>query len=183
MQHLQRPEVAIGAQEDSIIFALIERAQFAHNARVYQPGAVPVPSYRPDGEQHSLLEVVLREMEQLHGRYRRYTSPDEQAFYPDDLPPLVLQPIQYQQVRPLQGQGWSWQTTWSRLVKLSGLTRPNGQAGIPSRETAPAPAAAPLAQAAAAPMCPPRRPAPAACAAAPPVPAQVLVHPVTDLSE
>ena len=29
---------------------------------------------------------------------RRYTSPDEQAFYPNEVPPLVLPPIQYAQV-------------------------------------------------------------------------------------
>ena len=31
----------------------------------------------------------------MHGRIRRYTSPDEHAFFPKDLPPLVLPPIQY----------------------------------------------------------------------------------------
>lgn len=30
-------------QEDTIIFALIERAQFAANSPVYQSGAMPVP--------------------------------------------------------------------------------------------------------------------------------------------
>ena len=33
----------------------------------------------------------------MHGRIRRYTSPDEHAFFPRDLPPLVLPPIQYSQ--------------------------------------------------------------------------------------
>jgi len=31
----------------------------------------------------------------VHGRVRRYTSPDEHAFYPADLPPLVLPPLAY----------------------------------------------------------------------------------------
>lgn len=35
---------------------------------------------------------------QVHGRIRRYTSPDEYAFFPEDLPPLVLPPITYEQV-------------------------------------------------------------------------------------
>lgn len=85
-------------QEDTIIFSLIERAQFQRNSAVYEAGAVPVPGYRPDGEQYSLLEYMLRETEQLHGKIRRYTSPDEHAFYPGDLPPLVLPPIQYPSV-------------------------------------------------------------------------------------
>jgi hypothetical protein len=92
-------------QEDTIIFNLIERAQFARNDAVYAPGAVPVPPLTPSAAaatasppapaQCSLLEYVLRETEKLHGSVRRYTSPDEHAFYPDDLPPLVLPPIDY----------------------------------------------------------------------------------------
>ncbi|KAF8062651.1 CM1 [Scenedesmus sp. PABB004] len=82
-------------QEDSIIFTLIERAQFARNAAVYEPGGVQVPAYGCDGTRLSLLEYLLRETEALHGKVRRYTSPDEHAFFPDDLPPLVLPPLEY----------------------------------------------------------------------------------------
>lgn len=35
---------------------------------------------------------------QVHGRIRRYTSPDENAFFPEELPPLVLPPITYDEV-------------------------------------------------------------------------------------
>ncbi|KAL4451201.1 hypothetical protein ABPG77_009273 [Micractinium sp. CCAP 211/92] len=84
--------------EDTIIFALIERAQFARNDAVYQPEAIPVPGFRPDGRRYSLFEYLLRETEQVHGRIRRYTSPDEYPFFPEDLPPLVLPPITYEQV-------------------------------------------------------------------------------------
>ncbi|KAL4422928.1 hypothetical protein ABPG75_009125 [Micractinium tetrahymenae] len=84
--------------EDTIIFSLIERAQFARNDAVYQPDAIPVPGLRPDGRRYSLFEYLLRETEQVHGRIRRYTSPDEYAFFPGDLPPLVLPPITYEQV-------------------------------------------------------------------------------------
>lgn len=79
-------------QEDTIIFSLIERAQFSRNAPVYQPSAVSLPGG------HSLLEFMLRETEQVHGKARRYTSPEEQAFYPQDLPPIVLPPIAYPEV-------------------------------------------------------------------------------------
>ena len=54
--------------------------------------------YAEDGKQYSLLEYLLRETEQMHGRIRRYTSPDEHAFFARDLPPLVLPPIQYPEV-------------------------------------------------------------------------------------
>ncbi|GIL64746.1 hypothetical protein Vafri_18627 [Volvox africanus] len=85
-------------QEDTIIFNFIERAQFARNVPVYTPDAIPVPGFNRCGRRYSLLEYVLRETEQLHGSVRRYTSPDEQAFFPDDLPPLVLPPITYPSV-------------------------------------------------------------------------------------
>lgn len=54
-----------------------------------------IAGYAADGRQYSLLEYLLWETEQMHGRIRRYTSPDEHAFFPRDLPPLVLPPIQY----------------------------------------------------------------------------------------
>jgi chorismate mutase len=82
--------------EDTIIFSLIERAQFSLNAPVYEVDAIPVPG--PDGRHQSLLEYLLRETEQVHGRIRRYTSPDEKPYFPDDVPPLVLPPIKYPQV-------------------------------------------------------------------------------------
>lgn len=85
-------------QEDTIIFNFIERAQFCRNVAVYTPDAIPVPGFDRSGRRYSLLEYVLRETEQLHGSVRRYTSPDEHAFFPDDLPPLVLPPITYPSV-------------------------------------------------------------------------------------
>ena len=54
--------------------------------------------YAADGKQYSLLDYLLWETEQMHGRIRRYTSPDEHAFFARDLPPLVLPPIQYPEV-------------------------------------------------------------------------------------
>jgi len=77
-------------QEDSIIFGLIERAQYLCNAPVYEPGGVEVPCFKLDGTRACMLEFMLRENEQVGGKIRRYTSPDEHAFYPDDLPLLVI---------------------------------------------------------------------------------------------
>lgn len=83
-------------QEESIIFSLIERAQVARNSAIYECGGLPVPGFDEDtGRRHSLLEYVLRQTEQLYGRVRRYTAPDEHAFFPESLPPLVLPPLRY----------------------------------------------------------------------------------------
>ena len=82
-------------QEDSIIFGLIERAQYKLNAPVYVSGGVEVPCFHPDGTRASMLEFMLRESEQLGGKIRRYTSPDEHAFYPGSLPLLVVGAMDY----------------------------------------------------------------------------------------
>lgn len=62
---------------------------------------MPVPEYSANGQRYSLLEYILRQTEQLHGRIRRFTSPDEHAFYPDDVPNLVLPPLKYPEVQAL----------------------------------------------------------------------------------
>ena len=85
-------------QEDSIIFALIERAQYKLNSAIYAKNAVPVPCFAPNGDRASMLEFMLREVEQSHGKIRRYTSPDEHAFYPEAQPPLVIPPIAFKDV-------------------------------------------------------------------------------------
>lgn len=75
--------------EETIIFGLIERAQFRQNLRVYEAGGL--------GEalgDRSLLDFLLHECECSHARVRRYASPDEHPFF-DDLPEPVLPPLDY----------------------------------------------------------------------------------------
>ncbi|XP_050381772.1 chorismate mutase 1, chloroplastic [Argentina anserina] len=80
-------------QEDSIIFSLLERSQYCHNASTYDPNAFPM-----DGFQGSLVEYILQETEKLHAQVGRYSSPDEHAFFPEHLPAPVLPPLQYPEV-------------------------------------------------------------------------------------
>ena len=111
-------------QEDTIIFSLIERAQFARNGNVYERGLLPGLPLMPRAAAEnvgqgggsssstaaaaaaaatneddliapSLLEHMLRETEAVHGRVRRYTSPDEHAFYPSLLPAPLLPPLAF----------------------------------------------------------------------------------------
>jgi chorismate mutase len=51
--------------EDTIIFALIERAQFAHNARIYERGGMK--ELKDIGFEGSWLEWFLKETESFHG--------------------------------------------------------------------------------------------------------------------
>ncbi|RXK41921.1 chorismate mutase [Tremella mesenterica] len=78
--------------EDTIIFLLIERAQFAHNEKIYKPGA-----FRPELEfDGSWLQWFLFEIESFHAKARRYTSPDEHPFTPLNLlPKPIIAPQSY----------------------------------------------------------------------------------------
>lgn len=89
-------------QEETIIFALIERAQFRVNDIIYQPGAFDLPKY-PKQPQHagsgdeenvdenqydlSFSQYMLYELEKVSARVRRYTSPDEHPFAPRHILP------------------------------------------------------------------------------------------------
>ncbi len=90
LQHIRETLIR---QEDTIIFALIERAQYARNAPCY---AVSDERYRGlAGSGRSFLDFMLLETERLHARVRRYTSPDEHAFFPNRLPPPQLPLIDF----------------------------------------------------------------------------------------
>ncbi|RSH81106.1 chorismate mutase aro7 [Apiotrichum porosum] len=73
--------------EDTIIFLLIERGQFAYNKRIYETGAFKSQI----GWEGSWLEWFLFEIESFHAKARRYTSPDEYPFTPiDKLPKPII---------------------------------------------------------------------------------------------
>ncbi|WWC65275.1 chorismate mutase [Kwoniella dejecticola CBS 10117] len=75
--------------EDTIIFLLIERAQFAYNEKIYLAGAFK-DELNFSG---SWLEWFLFEIESFHAKARRYTSPDEHAFTPlEQLPQPIIKP-------------------------------------------------------------------------------------------
>jgi chorismate mutase len=83
-------------QEDTIIFALLERAQYAQNLACYSASDQKYSSLTGGGA--SLLDYMLLETERLHARVRRYTSPDEHAFFPHRLPAPALPLIEFPQV-------------------------------------------------------------------------------------
>lgn len=77
-------------QEDSIIFSLLERAQFCYNPNTYDKNV-----FTKDA---SLVEFMLKETEKLHAQVGRYRSPDEHPFFSEDLPEPMLPPMQYPKV-------------------------------------------------------------------------------------
>lgn len=80
-------------QEETIIFALIERAQYRTNDVIYDCKASNLESVY--GAPLSFLEWMLIETEKLHSKVRRYTSPEEHAFFPAYLPPSILPDLNF----------------------------------------------------------------------------------------
>ncbi|KAM3363791.1 chorismate mutase 1, chloroplastic [Capsicum galapagoense] len=80
-------------QEDSIIFSLVERAQYCFNVATYDPDVFVM-----DGFHGSLVEYIVTETEKLHAKVGRYMSPDEHPFFPKELPEPMLPPMQYPKV-------------------------------------------------------------------------------------
>ncbi len=79
-------------QEETIIFAMIERAQFKQNQAIYQSGSIEITDHSG-----SFLDYLLQETEAIHAKVRRYTSPDEHSFF-ENLPDPVLPFIEYPQL-------------------------------------------------------------------------------------
>ncbi len=78
-------------QEETIIFALVERAQFKRNEVIYRADGIAIPDF-----QGSFVDYLLHGTEALHATVRRYTSPDEHPFF-DNLPDPILSPLDYEE--------------------------------------------------------------------------------------
>lgn len=65
---LDRIRAVLVRLEDTIIFGLIERAQFAHNPRIYQKGVFK--ELMDIGFSGSWVEWFLKETETFHGTFR-----------------------------------------------------------------------------------------------------------------
>lgn len=81
--------------EDTIIFSLIERSQFAHNPRCYVQGGIS--ALKEHGFKGSWLQWFLKETETFQAKARRFTSPDETPFS-SDLPEPILPSLNYPKI-------------------------------------------------------------------------------------
>jgi chorismate mutase len=75
--------------EESIIFSLIERAQFGKNLIIYRNNGIQIPDWNG-----SFMLYLLHKTEVIHAGVRRYTAPDEHPFT-TGLPEPVLDPMAY----------------------------------------------------------------------------------------
>ncbi|KAH9947584.1 chorismate mutase [Amylocystis lapponica] len=86
---LDRIRSILNRLEETIIFSLIERAQFAHNPKIYRRGEFQ--ELKELGFHGSWLEWFLKETETFHAKARRFTSPEEYPFTdPAELPAPIL---------------------------------------------------------------------------------------------
>lgn len=83
---------ALIRMEDTILFDLIERAQFFRSRKVYEAGVFDSLDQQP------FLEWMFRKTEKMQSQLRRYECPDENPFYPDELVEPVLPHIPYPKV-------------------------------------------------------------------------------------
>ncbi|KAF7314284.1 Chorismate mutase [Mycena kentingensis (nom. inval.)] len=91
---LERIRGVLVRLEDTIIFSLIERAQFAQNPRIYQRGAFPEltqPSTPKPGATRGKLPLLPCNLIYI------LRSPDEYPFT-TDLPKPVLQPLKFPEI-------------------------------------------------------------------------------------
>lgn len=72
-------------QEDTIIFSLIERAKFPLNSPLYQESFAS----------SSLIRFIVKKTEALQAEVGRYQNPEENPFFPDELPPSQVAPFKF----------------------------------------------------------------------------------------
>ncbi|XP_065850083.1 chorismate mutase 2 isoform X2 [Euphorbia lathyris] len=80
-------------QEDSIVFALIERAKFPKNSPLYDQNSNLVP-----GSSGSLFLSLLQQTEALQSKAGRYANPEENPFFPYGLPLPVVPAHNYSKI-------------------------------------------------------------------------------------
>lgn len=69
--------------EDSIIYSLIQRARLPLNSPAYDSSSFP-------GFHGSLMELLVKGTESVQAQVGRYQSPEEVPFFPDHLPPSLV---------------------------------------------------------------------------------------------
>ncbi|KGN55430.1 chorismate mutase 2 [Cucumis sativus] len=80
-------------QEDSIVFSLIERARFPLNGKMYLHNHASIPGFSG-----SLVEFIVRETEDVQAKAGRYENPEENPFFPENLPRPLVHPHKYPKV-------------------------------------------------------------------------------------
>nr|ACM45078.1 chorismate mutase 01 [Vitis vinifera] len=118
-------------QEDTIVFSLIERAKFPINSWAYSPPQNGVDAFSAS----SFLHSFVRESETLHAKAGRYENPEENPFFPDDLPPSMVPTHDYKQVLHPAGSSINvnktiWDIYLNKLLPLFAAEGDDGNYGL-----------------------------------------------------
>ncbi|CAL1373387.1 unnamed protein product [Linum trigynum] len=81
---------SLTGQEDTIVYRLIERAKFPLNSRLYDQKYELVP-----GSPVTLIQFLFKQTEIVQAKAGRYLNPEETPFFPENLPPSVIQDRTY----------------------------------------------------------------------------------------
>ncbi|XP_027356909.1 chorismate mutase 2-like [Abrus precatorius] len=82
---LDSARASLVRQEDTIIFGLIERARFPINSPTYHQNYTSIPHFNA-----SLLDFLVQNNEAIQAKAGRYINPEENPFFPDNLPPSMV---------------------------------------------------------------------------------------------
>lgn len=96
--NLQNIRDELVKMEDTIIFNFIERSHFPTCPPVYIKNSNDLPIKNFNG---SFLDWAHVKLEMAHSQLRRFESPDENPFFPDNLLKPILPSIHYPQVLDL----------------------------------------------------------------------------------
>lgn len=81
--------------EDFIIFQLIKRSEYPISSVLYSSDEKVRPQLPDEQFRGSFMDYMHRELEILQSKLRRFDSPDEKPFFPEDIQPSLLEKIQY----------------------------------------------------------------------------------------
>ncbi|KAK4760014.1 hypothetical protein SAY87_023145 [Trapa incisa] len=79
-------------QEDTIIYSLMDRANYPLNPKMYESSSL-IPGY--DG---SLVKFMVMETEAVHAKCGRYENPEELPFFPANLPSSLVSSQEYPKI-------------------------------------------------------------------------------------
>ncbi|XP_061354339.1 chorismate mutase 2-like isoform X2 [Gastrolobium bilobum] len=84
---------ALVRQEDTIVFCLIERAKFPINSHTYDESYSKIPDFCG-----SLVDFVVKDTEAVQAKAGRYENPEENPFFPENLPPSIVPAYPFTQI-------------------------------------------------------------------------------------
>ncbi|XP_061365277.1 chorismate mutase 2-like [Gastrolobium bilobum] len=76
---------SLARQEDTMVFGLIDRVRFPFNSPTYHQNYSSFPEFRG-----SLLEFLVHNTETIQAKAGRYINPEENPFFPENLPRSVV---------------------------------------------------------------------------------------------